>query len=211
MNDKRLKNVWYNMRSRCNNPNASEYQYYGARGIKICKEWETFEAFEKWAMSHGYNPEAPYGQCTIDRIDVNGNYEPSNCRFVSKLVQARNTRRRAFVEIDGVKKRPYEWAEEYSIPLSRFYYRMQRGDKGKQLIRPCKVYTSPGFKELMQILRGNRELIDEATDSGVGYYTILSIINGRVIPGQVVQKRLEKYYNKPKGYFHCEVEDVNED
>ena len=88
----RLYKVWIGMRQRCNDPNHTSYHNYGGRGIRVCQEWDDFEAFESWAMSHGYNPDAKTQECTIDRIDVNGNYEPSNCRWVSAEFQAHNKR-----------------------------------------------------------------------------------------------------------------------
>lgn len=88
----RLYRVWGNMHSRCDNPNNDSYKYYGERGIKICPEWSSFEAFRDWAMSHGYDPSSKHRECTLDRIDNDGDYEPSNCRWVSHSVQMRNRR-----------------------------------------------------------------------------------------------------------------------
>lgn len=88
----RLYNVWVGMRQRCNDPNHKSYMSYGGRGIRVCEEWSNYTAFELWAMNNGYNPDAEYGECTIDRIDVNGDYEPSNCRWVPIAVQNKNRR-----------------------------------------------------------------------------------------------------------------------
>lgn len=90
----RLYGVWSGMRHRCNNKNASKYNFYGGRGISVCDEWNnSFENFYQWAMENGYDENAKRGDCTLDRIDTNGNYEPSNCRWVDMKIQSNNTRR----------------------------------------------------------------------------------------------------------------------
>ncbi len=88
----RLHNVWKAMRERCNNPNDQYYADYGGRGVSVCGEWDDFQIFYDWAMSQGYNPNAPFGECTIDRKDVNGNYCPDNCHWVDMKAQAGNRR-----------------------------------------------------------------------------------------------------------------------
>lgn len=91
--NERLYNVWNGIKSRCTNPNVKCYSAYGGRGITVCDEWRNdFTVFQKWAIENGYDENAPFGECTIDRIDVNGNYEPANCRWVSMEVQRLNKR-----------------------------------------------------------------------------------------------------------------------
>lgn len=90
----RLYTVWQGMIGRCNRPSLKCYKNYGGRGIEVCDEWRDYEAFRQWALENGYDENAPRGQCTIDRIDVNGNYEPSNCRWVDAKTQAQNQRPR---------------------------------------------------------------------------------------------------------------------
>ena len=89
----RLYKVYANMKNRCYNANSNDYQYYGGRGIRICDEWlENYQAFKDWAYRNGYDDSARYGECTIDRINVDGNYCPENCRWVNMSVQNKNKR-----------------------------------------------------------------------------------------------------------------------
>lgn len=91
----RLYAVWAGMKARCYNKNCIGYKHYGGRGITICDEWKSdFSKFREWALAHGYDDKAKFGKCTIDRIDVTGNYEPSNCRWVDMKIQNRNKRKR---------------------------------------------------------------------------------------------------------------------
>lgn len=84
----RLYRIWANMKYRCNNPKARKYKFYGGAGITVCKEWETsFSQFKEWALSHGYSD-----NLSIDRINNDGNYEPTNCRWADSVTQNNNRR-----------------------------------------------------------------------------------------------------------------------
>lgn len=108
----RLHNVWIMMKQRCSNPNTYEYHRYGGRGIRVCDEWLLFENFRDWAMLNGYNPNAPRGECTLDRIDNNGNYEPDNCRWVDMKEQMKNRPKVGlYYEYNGERHTLYDWAK----------------------------------------------------------------------------------------------------
>lgn len=86
----RLYNVWLGMIRRCQNPNNSVYKYYGGKGVRVCDEWHDYPVFREWALANGYDASKAPRECTIDRINSNGNYEPGNCRWVGMDVQAKN-------------------------------------------------------------------------------------------------------------------------
>lgn len=128
----RLYECWRQMRYRCNNPNNRAYEAYGGRGIKVCEEWLDFEIFRKWALENGYSD-----KLTIDRIDVNGDYTPSNCRWASSKVQLNNRRNTPHYEFKGDSLTLSQWSEKTGIPRSTIYNRMKRGASFEEAIATC--------------------------------------------------------------------------
>lgn len=135
---KRLRRIYYSMKDRCNNKNSRAYKNYGGRGIKICNEWEkSFEEFYKWAIENGYNRDAEYGKCTIDRINNNGNYEPSNCRWITLKEQSKNKRRVGRItekyKIYNEELTLKEIEKKYKISPQLFKYRIKKMSNEKAI------------------------------------------------------------------------------
>lgn len=124
---KRLHYLWNGMMGRCYNPNNHKYQDYGARGIKVCDEWHNFRNYAEWALANGYSEDAKYGECTIDRIDVNGDYCPENCRWVNLYIQGNNKRNNVRLEYNGEGHTISEWSEITGIPRYTIENRYRRG------------------------------------------------------------------------------------
>ena len=130
----RLYKIWIAIRQRCNNPKSDGFEYYGARGIKVCKEWDDFKSFHDWSMSNGYEK-----HLTIDRIDVNGNYEPSNCRWVSEQVQGSNKRNNVFLEFNGKTHTLSEWSRIFGIKRATISTRYRLGKTPAEILSKEKL------------------------------------------------------------------------
>ena len=118
----KLYRVWHSMKDRCTLESVSAFKHYGGRGISVCDEWKDYQVFHDWAMASGYKE-----GLSLDRIDVNGNYEPSNCRWASKCVQANNTRSNRLICYNGVSHTMSEWSKILGIGYSTLAKRFQDG------------------------------------------------------------------------------------
>lgn len=119
-------NTWSNMKQRCLNPKNHKYKNYGGRGIKICEEWMNIVGFSQWAIENGWQE-----GLSLDRIDNNGNYEPSNCRWVSV---SENSKKKSTTKISDKtaheirQRREENWdslAEEYNVSPGTIYFIMK--------------------------------------------------------------------------------------
>lgn len=111
----RLYNIWRGMKKRCTLPSDKDYKNYGGRGISLCSEWlNDFLTFYNWAINNGYSEEL-----TIDRINYDGNYEPSNCRWVTIKEQNNNKRSNIFFTYKGKTQSMSKWCDEFGVSYEK--------------------------------------------------------------------------------------------
>lgn len=141
----KLYQTWKGMKQRCNNPRNQDYERYGGRGIKIEPPWDAdFSSFREWAMENGFEE-----GLSIDRRDVNGNYSPSNCRWVDDTTQARNRGNGWYEDVGGEIKLAVEWCEIFGIHYNTARSRMLRGLKGAEIFEPSDLRKTK-VKELCE-------------------------------------------------------------
>jgi hypothetical protein len=138
--------VWRGIKSRCYNKNTECYHRYGGRGITMCQEWtgeNGFQNFYDWSICNGYKEEVgkKRNKLTIDRIDNNGNYEPSNCHWVYDKEQQNNKSSNVFLSFNGQAKTIQQWADEYGLNYHFIKNKLKNGmDIGEIIkLKPKKV------------------------------------------------------------------------
>jgi hypothetical protein len=121
--NQRLRNIWGGMKARCNIENNPAYKNYGGKGVKVDEQWQKhFLYFYDWAIENGYQDDL-----TIERIDVNGNYEPSNCKWIPKGKQAHNTTQNVNITHNGKTMCLEEWARETGVSSKVIKFRLSSG------------------------------------------------------------------------------------
>ena len=128
--------AWKAIKQRCLNPVCKAYRNYGARGITVCEAWMKFEPFCEWALNNGYEK-----GLDIDRIDNEGDYKPSNCRWISRRENINNRRKTLFFTVDGVTKCRTEWENDLNLP---------RGALKGWSLQHGKAYVELRIKEIMK-------------------------------------------------------------
>ena len=119
----KLYMIWKTMKQRCYNPKNKSYKNYGGREISICDEWiNDFNSFYNWSIENNYKE-----GLSIDRIDNNGNYEPSNCRWTTRKTQSNNTRTNRYITINEQTKTLAEWCEVYNMKYQTVHSRLKKG------------------------------------------------------------------------------------
>lgn len=145
-NNHRIYIIYRGFRARCNNPNAHEYERYGGRGIRVCDEWQdSYEAFREWALRNGYSD-----HLTLDRHpNIDGDYEPTNCRWATDVEQGRNRTNNRLICAFGETKIIAEWLEdERCIPTREtLAYRLKAG-MAPELAMTKPVMKKPGRRRL---------------------------------------------------------------
>lgn len=123
--------IWCDMKARCYNPKAISYKSYGARGIKVCDEWLSFENFHNWAIKNGYED-----KLEIDRINNDGDYCPENCRWVTKQFNRSHQRRCRNITVYGVTLNMSQWSKELGKSKNALYKNLHKGEEAlKQYIK----------------------------------------------------------------------------
>ena len=131
----RLYKVYVHMCQRCYYEKYEFYHRYGGRGITVCDEWlNSYDKFKEWALSAGYDYNAPKGQCTLDRIDNNGNYEPDNCKWSTIKEQLNNNSRNIWITANGETHNLQQWADILGVKHDTLRNRYRRGWSGERII-----------------------------------------------------------------------------
>lgn len=130
----RLYNIWANMKTRCYNVNDPHYERWGGKGVQMCNEWRNdFKAFYDWAMSHGYSDEL-----TIDRINGKGNYEPTNCRWVTLAENNRNKPHIRYITHNGKTQTIGQWTKELGLGKETIRERLKKGWSIEMALSPVR-------------------------------------------------------------------------
>lgn len=116
---KRLYRIWQGMKARCYCKSATGYKYY--KDVKVCSEWMDYKVFRDWALNNGYTD-----SLTLDRINTHGNYEPNNCRWVSRLVQSNNRNYNRKISYMGIEKSMTEWLRILGYKSNSTFYRLSK-------------------------------------------------------------------------------------
>lgn len=143
----RIYHIWQGMKARCLNPKNPEYKNYGGRGISVCDAWlEDFINFKDWAFNNGYTE-----NLTIERINVNGNYEPDNCTWIAKSEQLKNTTKTIFITYNGETLCAMDWSKKLGIPNNVIINRYKSGLPPEKVLSTKRFYGK-SFKTQKEVL-----------------------------------------------------------
>lgn len=132
--------IWIGMKQRCNNPNNTNYKNYGAKGIRVCKEWDkSFDNFYNWALSIGYK-ENKNIKLTIDRIDNTKGYYPSNCRFLTLKEQQNNRTNNHLITYKGETHTVSQWSKILNINVQTLFTRIGKNLSIEEIFSNKKLH-----------------------------------------------------------------------
>ena len=204
----RIYDTWHGMIYRCTNPKSKSYEDYGGRCISVCEEWLNYDNFYEWAMANGYDD-----TLTIDRIDVNGNYEPSNCRWVSMKVQNRNKRNNILVHGKTLAEISEETGLSLGMLTSRYYVGGRRTPE--ELLKSAEDVHTEGVKKqrakLCTRFVEGKSLRTIADETGIDY----RLIKGRYDDGarcinDLIKPKYGKEWRKNKSKIVVEGKTLRE-
>ena len=204
--NKELYGRWKNMRQRCNNPNKRDYQYYGAKGIKVCDEWNDFKVFQEWAYENGFEP-----SLTIDRIDGDKDYCPSNCRFITIDEQQRNKCNNRFIEYCGETYTLSQLSRKLNIGVHVLMYGLNHGDtlgeilnRKSGVLRTSKLYEYSGktftISQLARMAGINTTTLEERLKMGLSIKDAVEKPFGYIV---------KKYDYRGKQYSMNELSEIS--
>ena len=142
----RLYKIWYGIIWRCTNPKYHNFNRYGGRGITVCEEWNIFENFMEWAKNNGYKKDL-----TIERKNNDGNYEPNNCTWATKLEQGKNQSQNVHIEFNGETHILEEWSRILGIPSYILRGRRCKGKEGEELFIPHRKSNNYADSDLIEL------------------------------------------------------------
>lgn len=195
MTGTRQYTIWSKMIQRCKDKNAINYNDYGGRGIKVCDNWEKFEGFWESMKSTYQN------NLTLERIEVNGNYEPSNCRWATELEQANNKRNTVFIEVDGLKISSQDWCREHGFDHRYVQHRIRMGWSSEEISKSVEGYNkltsapshnTSGIRGVSWYKRDGKwraHIVIKQKQIHLGYFDSIEEAEAAVIEGR------EKYMN----------------
>ena len=161
------------MKQRCKNPKCKAYKNYGARGIKVCDEWEEFEPFLNWCLKNGYKK-----GLDLDRRDNNGNYSPDNCRWISRKENLNNRRNTIFIDVNGEILPETVWSEKLGIDRALIKYWIKTGGKSyaekraKEILRNGYKPKDFGYSHRKAIQHVETGIVFESVRKAANYFGI---------------------------------------
>lgn len=196
--------TWINMKSRCGNPNASKYNLYGGKGIKVCEEWENnVQAFYDWSMSNGWEI-----GLTIDRKNGNMDYSPDNCQWVTYRAQNNNTSQNHLIEYNGKCMNIAQWANYLGISYKMLSERIRRGWSTERALTTENVKSNGfNFGEFIKnenIKNDNSNIVyitangktmsisEWAKELNVGKSTLFARLRAGLSDSEIINKPIQK-------------------